>query len=242
MLLSEINVESSERLQTGPWDVCFGGGLMLESIVLVGGAPGAGKSTLMLQIAEEAGCVLYLAAEEAPEQIKERADRLGVKGKGIHIWPTLGGETVIEAILEGLETYEIEPDLIIADSLPGMAGDNHALQSEICISLKNYAIESKCPALIIDHITKELEFAGRIALQHLVDATVSFYPDEKTGKRVLKPVKNRHGAVGVSSVFGMRETGLVHLHDTLNGVVVETGSREAAKVGRRARGRTRTRT
>ena len=239
MLLSEVSVEKSERLQTGPWDLCFGGGLVSESVVLIGGAPGAGKSTLMLQIAEEAGSVLYLAAEEAPEQIKERADRLGISGEAIHIWPTLGGETVIEAILDGLETYEIEPDLIIADSLPGMAGDNHALQSEICISLKNYAIENKCPALIIDHITKELEFAGRIALQHLVDATISFYPDEKTGKRVLKPVKNRHGAVGTSSVFDMRETGLVHLHDTLNGVVVEQSRSKNVEVGRKAKSRRR---
>ncbi len=219
--LSDIDSDKTKRLITGPWDLCFGGGLVLQSVILAGGAPGAGKSTLMLQygdsVAEKYGDVLYLAAEEAPEQIKDRAVRLKLKNtKHIHVWPTLGGTTIISEMLESIENFEIEPRVIIADSLPGLAGDNYQLQSEICLSLKSYAIEHDCPSIIIDHITKESEFAGRIALQHLVDATLSFYPD-KHDIRILKPHKNRHGSIAVSSAFDMRDEGLVHVYDTVAG-------------------------
>jgi len=207
VLLSDVKASKTTRIITGPWDPCFGGGIVRASVVLIGGAPGAGKSTLGLQLgdalAEETeGETLYIAAEEANEPISARADRLGLKNKHrIRLVP-MGATSDLGDIMRTRA-----PSGIILDSLSGIAKDIKE-EVEMAEALKDYAVLLNCPVLIIDHVNKQEEFAGLMELQHVVDATVSLYPlhDEI---REMVTVKNRHGASNVIVRLQMTATGLV---------------------------------
>lgn len=217
VLLSDTDGAVVTRISTGPWDPCWGfhvddfgarfEGTVTTSVTLVGGVPGAGKSTLALQMANHiAGStgreVLYISAEESNAEIRSRAKRLRlVNQKLIRLIP-IG----VAVELGGIMMHR-KPVALIADSLPKIAPDQADAVS-FCEKLKGYAIELCCPVIIIDHVTKEEELAGLMALQHAVDTTLLFtvYPDEV---RELKTVKNRNGPSGVRVLLNMTEQGLM---------------------------------
>jgi len=217
VLLSDTEGAIVTRIQTGPWDPCWGfhfddfgkryEGTVTTSVTLVGGVPGAGKSTLALQMADIIAAktqreVLYISAEESNAEIRSRAKRLRLTNQGkVRLIP-IG----VAVELGGIMIHR-KPVALIADSLPKIAPDQ-ADAVAFCEKLKGYAIELQCPVIIIDHVTKEEEFAGQMALQHAVDTTLLFtvYGDEV---RELKTVKNRNGPSGVKVLLNMTEQGLV---------------------------------
>lgn len=221
VLLSDASVQDVTRLQTGPWDKCWGHhftpqgkevfGIVNCSVTLLGGAPGAGKSTLALMLADTtAGATqresLYISAEEHVEQIKARAKRLGLKNLHLIRIASIGQVQNLAPILE-----HYKPCSIIGDSVPKIAPDmNDAVQ--FAETIKEWTDTLKAPAFLIDHVTKEEEFAGLQALQHAVDTTLLFtvYEDEV---RELRTVKNRNGPSGVKVLFEMTERGLVEHFD-----------------------------
>ena len=217
-LLSEVEAGAGVRhIPTGPWDSCFGvsyetkqAGIVQASINLVGGVPGAGKSTLSLQLANNlAGSlkkeVVYIAAEEDLLAVKERAKRLGLQHLNlIQGISALGGmQTELGGLLLG-----VRPSGIILDSLPGLGLETPEMGVEYCSALKGYAVELQCPIIVIDHATKSDDLAGLLALQHAVDATLVMYvnPDQS---RTLTPLKNRNGPCDVEVRLLMTEHGLI---------------------------------
>lgn len=220
--LCDVVSAEHDRVQTGPWDHCFGGegenlGIVRTSVTLLGGAPGAGKSTLVLQIANQAdGEVIYLAAEEALSEIKARADRLGITHQqNIRMVSALSGAS-LPAVIESRPT---KPKMAIVDSLQGLVGEDDALQLEVCRRSKEFAVKLSCPFLVISHVTKADVLAGRLTLQHAVDTTMTFFPDieiedEAEPLRVLNVMKNRFGAANVKAYFRMGKRGLDYLSDS----------------------------
>lgn len=213
--LSEISSSEVDRFKTGPWDKCFGGGIVKTSITLIGGSPGAGKSTLMLQMIDalvnECGveCIVYIAAEEEPGQIKSRADRLGLSEQTQDCIVMVDAREFDGDLTEMLD--EVNPGFIILDSLPGLVGENDAAAIETLNTLKAYSSANEAPAIVIDHVTKDDSFAGRMTLQHAVDTLITFYPEEDakpTSARVLYTKKNRHGMAFVEVKLYMNENGL----------------------------------
>lgn len=207
VLLSDVAASKTLRIKTGPWDPCFGGGIVRGSVVLIGGAPGAGKSTAALQLADEIadvtqGETLYIAAEEANEPISARADRLKLKHKDrIRLVP-MGATSDLGDIMRTRA-----PSGIILDSLSGIAKDIKE-EVEMAEALKDYAVLLNCPVLIIDHVNKQEEFAGLMELQHVVDTTISLYPLYEDIREMVT-VKNRHGASNVTVRLRMTSTGLI---------------------------------
>lgn len=238
-LLSEVTDETDKRrLVTGPWDEVFGGmpppnrGIVDVSTNLLGGAPGAGKSTMALQLSNSIarsrkGETFYVAAEEAKADVNERARRLSLDCRNlIRIYP-MGCASDLGSVL-----LKRRPKAIVIDSLPGLVGDDHAAAMALCKNLKGYAVELGAPVIIIDHVTKEDDFAGLRKLQHEVDATMTLFPveldqelaneldfseidiaPEKLDIRELSNagLKNRNGPVNISVYFAMTETGLVYI-------------------------------
>jgi DNA repair protein RadA/Sms len=208
-LLSDASIKETSRIVTGPWDPCFGGGIVLGATVLIGGAPGAGKSTLALQLADviatQSGEVLYVATEESSGQIRDRALRLKVQSLSkIRMACTKDGFQA--SLKETLLTRK--PKAIIVDSLTGLVGTDLEAAAETCDRLKDYATELNCPALVIDHVTKQGDFAGLMKLQHVVDTTISFFPHEPGCEtRGMTTVKNRFGP-NTSLCLVMLESGL----------------------------------
>lgn len=228
-ILSKVKPDPIPRIISGPWDPCFGGGIVRSSVTLLAGEPGAGKSTLLLQLANRIGAqansyvqsVVYIATEENEEQIKERADRLDLENQGtILLVNAMGGMNLL-TLLE-----ETRPYLVILDSLPGFTGKGTSKDEAIQIiqALKRYAEKNHAPAIVTDHITKDLDFAGYMSLMHAVDALLMFKVD-RTGrdkytgaiidKRVLVTEKNRHGKAPVAVSFDMTESGLMPALDLL---------------------------
>lgn len=212
------------RIKTGieELDRVLGGGIVVGSLVLLGGEPGIGKSTLVLQIAERlAGSsdgstsrypVLYVSGEESAEQIKMRLDRLNLGSANL----TFLGETDIEIICATIEKYK--PSLAIIDSiqtvwfagLPSEAGS--VAQIRACTAkLLEVAKKTHVPIFVIGHITKEGLVAGPKTLEHLVDTVLYLEGDPFHNFRLLRAVKNRFGATNEVGVFDMREKGLVEV-------------------------------
>jgi DNA repair protein RadA/Sms len=216
ILLSEATAAVVKRISTGPWDACWGfhvdddgmrfEGTVTSSVTLLGGVPGAGKSTLALQLANTIADttqreVLYISAEESNAEIRARAKRLKLQNLDkIRLIP-IG----VSVELGGIMMHR-KPVALIADSLPKIAPDP-ADAVIFCEKLKGYAIELECPVIIIDHVTKEEELAGLMALQHAVDTTLLFTVYED-GVRELKTIKNRNGPSGTRVFLNMTETGL----------------------------------
>ena len=184
---------------------------MLGSVVLIGGDPGIGKSTLLLQALTgltKLGKVLYVSGEESPEQIKIRADRLKVKSGNIILLP--------ETSLEGITSIaqEIKPRAIVIDSiqtifsleLPSAPGSVAQIR-ECATKLMFFAKKYNIPLFIIGHVTKEGAIAGPRVLEHIVDTVLYFEGDKGTPFRILRAVKNRFGPVNEIGVFEMTETG-----------------------------------
>ncbi|MCP2520385.1 DNA repair protein RadA [Candidatus Aminicenantes bacterium AC-335-B20] len=213
---TEIKKEEEERINTGlkEFDRVLGGGTVKGSLVLIGGEPGIGKSTLLLQIgnffAGKGKKVLYVSGEESLSQIKMRGERLGIKGDTLFLL----SETNLERILE--ETENLKPDIFILDSIqtifsmkfsspPGSISQVREVANQIFY----YAKSNLIPSFIIGHITKDGTLAGPKALEHIVDVVLFFEGDRNHHYRVLRVLKNRFGPVSELGVFEMRAEGLI---------------------------------
>jgi DNA repair protein RadA/Sms len=201
------------RIMTGigELDRVLGGGLMQGSAVLVGGEPGIGKSTLMLQLAPRLAPakVLYISGEESPNQIRERAQRLSIKAENLWLIP----EVNLERILEVIEREK--PALVIIDSIQTVHSDEYQSSAgtitqirECAAMLIRAAKQQNVILMIIGHITKEGALAGPKALEHMVDTVLQFEGEGYQRYRIIRSVKNRFGSTNEIGVFRMDETGL----------------------------------
>ena len=209
-LYSEIDIEQHARLSTGidEFDRVLGGGIVPGSLVLLGGEPGIGKSTLLLQaaanMARTIGPVLYSSGEESEHQIKSRGERLGVGDAPLYLL----AETCLERILE--EIARIRPALVIVDSIqtvfslkfqsaPGSIGQVREAATQLLFTAKGQNV----PTLLVGHVTKDGSLAGPKALEHVVDTVLYFEGERHHSHRVVRAVKNRFGAVSELGVFEM---------------------------------------
>lgn len=214
-LYAEIDTVVSERLSTGigEFDRVLGGGVVPGSLVLIGGEPGIGKSTLLLQAASHfastLGTVLYSSGEESEHQIKSRGERLGVSNAPLYLL----AETCLERILE--EIARLRPALIIIDSVqtvfslkfqsaPGSIGQVREAATQLLFAAKGQNI----PTFLVGHVTKDGSLAGPKALEHIVDTVLYFEGEKHHSHRVVRAVKNRFGAVSELGVFEMTGRGL----------------------------------
>ena len=213
-LLSKLDADDEVRFSTGmnELDRVLGGGVVNGSLILVGGAPGIGKSTLMLQICGEIAKnnrVLYVSGEESVRQIKLRADRLGVGEGDIYIL----AETSIADILETVE--EIDPEILIIDSIQTLySEDNNSTPGSIgqvkeCTSqLMRLAKDTGTTVFVIGHVNKEGAIAGPKVLEHMVDCVLYFEGMNSAPYRILRAAKNRFGSTNEIGVFEMLDRGL----------------------------------
>jgi len=211
--LSEIKSQNNHRLSTGlsELDRTLGGGLVDGSVVLIGGDPGIGKSTLILQAIaaiNASNTTLYVSGEESAEQVSDRAIRLGIKEDILFI-----GETHLEKIIK--ISKDTRPKVIVIDSIQTMVTDlsNSAPGSvtqvrDCAAQLTQYAKQTNTILLMIGHVTKGGALAGPRILEHMVDAVLYFEGDAGGRYRIIRAVKNRFGAVNEISVFAMGEKGL----------------------------------
>ena len=211
--LTEIKAQNKDRLSTGlsELDRTLGGGLVDGSVVLIGGDPGIGKSTLILQALAKLNSdntTLYVSGEESAEQVSERAIRLGIKEDILFI-----GETHLEKIIK--LSKDVKPKVIVIDSIQTMVTDLSAsapgsvTQVRDCAAqLTQFAKQTNTILLMIGHVTKGGALAGPRILEHMVDAVLYFEGDAGGRYRIIRAVKNRFGAVNEISVFAMGEKGL----------------------------------
>ena len=208
----EIEKEEIERFTSkdSELDLVLGGGIVPGSLVLIGGSPGVGKSTLMLKLAGNLDKkVLYVAGEESPGQIKIRAERLGIKNKNLYLMPEIVVENILEEIKKGY-------DLVIIDSIQTIYSENITSAPgsvsqvrEATFELMRIAKETKTPVFIIGHITKEGSIAGPRVLEHMVDTVLYFEGDASRELRILRAFKNRFGSTSEIGIFEMTKQGLV---------------------------------
>jgi DNA repair protein RadA/Sms len=196
-------------------DRVLGGGLVNGALVLVGGDPGIGKSTLLLQLLGQwasAKKVLYVSGEESAEQVSMRASRLGIGNAPVHILT----ETSMEAVIGILE--ENKPDIVVIDSIQTMFSES--LESapgsvsqvrESAAMLLRFAKESNASVFLVGHVTKDGAIAGPRLLEHIVDTVLYFEGDSSYNYRILRAVKNRFGPSGEIALFSMSDTGLREL-------------------------------
>jgi DNA repair protein RadA/Sms len=213
--ISQVGGEAEMRLPTGisEFDRVLGGGLVAGSLVLIGGAPGIGKSTLLLQatdhLAKSAGSVLYVSAEESARQIKLRGARMGVNAEGLYIL----AETALEKIL--VQVQHLQPKALVVDSIqtiftaalesaPGSVSQVRETAGRLMMMAKSSGI----PVFLVGHITKDGAIAGPRVLEHLVDTVLYFEGDSGHPFRILRAVKNRFGPTNEIGVFEMKEGGL----------------------------------
>jgi DNA repair protein RadA/Sms len=213
--LAEVSLERSERLRTaiGELDQVLGGGVVPGSLVLIGGDPGIGKSTLLAQaaraLARVAPPVLYVSAEESAAQVKLRADRLGIDEPGLLLW-TETDLGVIEAELDAVKPRVLIVDSIQTVFLPGLesAPGSVAQVRECGARLMAIAKGRGIATFLAGHVTKEGAIAGPRVLEHLVDTVLYFEGERHHAYRVLRAVKNRFGSTNEIGVFQMTEQGL----------------------------------
>ncbi|MBR1869268.1 MAG: DNA repair protein RadA [Bacteroidales bacterium] len=211
--LGEIDNSAENRLSLGNPEVdrILGGGIVPGSLVLIGGEPGIGKSTLSLQI--PLGCpsikTLYVSGEESVKQVKMRANRLGGDASQCFIF----SETLIENVIA--EARSLNPDLMIVDSVQTMYTETAESSpgsvsqiKEVASLLLRFAKESGIPVVLIGHITKDGYIAGPKILEHIVDVVLQFEGENRGSYRVLRSIKNRFGSTAELAVFEMTGTGL----------------------------------
>ena len=216
--MASLDDKPLQRLETGSgeFDRVLGGGLVPGSLVLVGGDPGIGKSTLLLQSASAMACqssVLYVSAEESTQQVKLRWQRLS--GAGASDLQLLA-ETDLELVLEELEA--LRPDVAIIDSIQALHDANLASAPgsvgqvrECAAALQRLAKRQTTAMLLVGHVTKEGMLAGPKVLEHLVDAVLTFEGDRFASHRLLRAVKNRFGATHELGLFEMQAQGLAEV-------------------------------
>ncbi|MBQ9687069.1 MAG: DNA repair protein RadA [Oscillospiraceae bacterium] len=212
--LAELDITEEIRFSTGisEFDRVLGGGAVQGSLVLVGGAPGIGKSTLLLQMCALTGQekrVLYVTGEESQRQLKLRANRLGVSGGDIYVL----AETDLDQILGAVE--ELKPDIVIVDSIQTVsdasissAPGSLTQVRECTMRIMRLTKEKGLTVFVVGHINKEGSIAGPKVLEHMVDCVLYFEGERSTSFRILRAVKNRFGSTNEIGVFEMVDNGL----------------------------------
>ena len=215
--IGQVTSDGEIRFSTGMGELnrVLGGGAVAGSLVLVGGAPGIGKSTLLLQICSslcEGRTVLYVSGEESERQLKLRADRLGVVPESLYIL----SETRLSDILEAIQ--ELSPDILIIDSIQTLYNEENdsspgsVSQVKDCtMTLMQLSKAQGITVFVVGHINKDGNIAGPKVLEHMVDCVLYFEGDANSSYRLLRAAKNRFGSTNEIGVFEMRESGLVEV-------------------------------
>ncbi|HTP05426.1 MAG TPA: DNA repair protein RadA [Nitrospirota bacterium] len=218
LALNEIQARDEDRFVTriNELDRVLGGGIVAGSVVLIGGDPGIGKSTLVLQmlkqVSELRGKTLYVTGEESPSQIKMRAQRLGVNAENLYVL----AETQLEEVVRAADG--LQPQVIVVDSVqtvftselpsaPGSVGQVREVSGRLMLHAKRTGI----PTFLIGHVTKDGAIAGPRVLEHIVDTVLYFEGDRGHAFRILRAVKNRFGSTNEIGVFEMKESGLTEV-------------------------------
>jgi DNA repair protein RadA/Sms len=212
--------EYEQRASTGikELDRVLGGGVVSGSVILIGGDPGIGKSTLLLQtlfgLSKHYGTVLYISGEESPEQIKIRSERLSINSEDI----ILISETSLESIMH--QVTKVVPKALVVDSIQTVyteelvSSPGSVSQVRDCASkLMLFAKRSDIPVFIVGHVTKEGAIAGPRVLEHIVDTVLYFEGDRGHSYRILRTVKNRFGSTNEIGVFEMSDAGLIEVEN-----------------------------
>ena len=213
---NKIESQDDSRTPSGidEFDRVLGGGIVAGSLVLIGGAPGIGKSTIVIQMADRLGSigssVLYVSGEESERQVKMRGERLGLVAKDLFILP----ETNLLAILQ--EAERMRPSVVIVDSIQTVfspsvesAPGSVSQVREVAAQLMMFAKQTSTPVFITGHVTKEGSIAGPRTLEHIVDTVLYFEGDRHHNHRIIRATKNRFGAANEIGVFEMTSRGLV---------------------------------
>lgn len=213
---AEIESQDDSRQSSGiaEFDRVLGGGIVPGSLVLIGGEPGVGKSTLMAQVAAQVstlwGSVLYVSGEESERQIKLRGERLGLSAENLYLLP----ETCLERVFEHVDA--LEPGAIVVDSVqtvfsmklesaPGSVSQVREVAGQFLMLAKNRSI----PVFLVGHVTKDGMIAGPKALEHIVDTVLYFEGERHHNHRIVRAVKNRYGPANELGIFEMTESGLI---------------------------------
>jgi len=212
------DVEQRQSCGIAELDRVLGGGLVAGSMVLIGGDPGIGKSTLLLQasahLSKTAGTVLYVSAEESAQQIKLRAMRMGIDAEDLYLLAETGVERIIAQI------QQLKPRAVIVDSIqtvftgaiesaPGSVSQVRESAGRLMLTAKGSGI----PIFLVGHVTKDGSLAGPRVLEHLVDTVLYFEGDAGHAFRILRAVKNRFGSTNEIGVFEMKDTGLCEVRN-----------------------------
>lgn len=217
--INEISTNDEIRYKTGlsELDRVLGGGIVKGSLVLLGGDPGIGKSTILLQICQHLGKkikILYVSGEESKRQLKLRADRLNVNNENLYIQTQTDVELISETIRQD------KPDLVMIDSIQTMtltelqSSAGSITQVRECTNyLMRVAKSLDIPLIIVGHVNKEGSIAGPKVLEHVVDSVLHFEGDKQMSYRILRAVKNRYGSTNEIGVFQMTDNGLVEVEN-----------------------------
>jgi DNA repair protein RadA/Sms len=211
--VQEISSTKIDRMDMGYAELnrVLGGGLVPGSLVLIGGEPGIGKSTLMLQVALQLSevKVLYISGEESQQQLKMRADRIGIRNQSCYILT----ETDTQEIVRHFK--EMQPDMVVIDSIqtlqsPGLEATAGSISQirETAAEMNKLAKGFQVPVFLIGHITKDGSIAGPKILEHMVDTVIQFEGDRHYGFRILRAIKNRFGSAAELGIFEMHANGL----------------------------------
>ncbi len=211
--IQEVTYSETKRIPThcSEFDRVLGGGIVPGSLLLLGGEPGIGKSTLLLQtaLAIHDRKLLYVSGEESEQQIKMRADRIGINTEQCYVV----SETVTQRIFEHVET--VQPDILVVDSIQTISTEDidspagSVSQIRQCTSeFQHFAKTTGVPVLLIGHITKDGTLAGPKVMEHIVDAVLQFEGDRNYGYRILRALKNRFGSTAEIGIFEMLGSGL----------------------------------
>lgn len=218
--LGSAEVAPVERVRSGPWDKSLGGGLVRTGAYLIGGAPGAGKTTLCLMACDSIAYdsdapPLYIAAEQSLGEIRTNAERMGLacldaflmfEAMSYKASPEIG--EILSAMIR-----DVRPCAVIVDSLPEFTGHNEGLAGRLLKSLKLDAVATRCPILVLAHVTKDLDIGGLMTHQHTVDAVGVIEVDAKSERRTLRWKKNRFGSTRTRFVFDVTDEGIAEVTD-----------------------------
>jgi len=216
--IKEIHSSERQRMVTGinELDRVLGGGIVEGSLILVGGDPGIGKSTLLLQICQFLGAnqkkILYISGEESLHQIKMRAGRLGVSAENILLYTGTNTETIEQVVIKE------QPDILMIDSIQTMYSDeitsvpgSISQVREVTAHLMRLSKQLNIATFIVGHVTKEGSIAGPRVLEHMVDTVLYFEGDKNASYRILRAVKNRFGSTNEMGIFEMKTNGLIEV-------------------------------
>jgi DNA repair protein RadA/Sms len=216
-VLSEVSAEHTERIssKSSELDRVLGGGLVPGSVILLGGEPGIGKSTLTLQVSMQLDRkILYISGEESLQQIKLRAERIGGNNPECYLLNEVNTHHILQQLTE------IDPDLVIVDSIqtlhtPQIDSTPGSISQirECTAELMRYAKETSTPVILIGHITKDGNLAGPKILEHMVDTVIHFEGDRNHAYRLLRATKNRFGSTHELGIFEMAGNGLEEVTD-----------------------------